>query len=114
MKSVAIPLHPSPVETPALLVKPCLVICGILAALKVMPVLVSLVMFGLAVYAWRGPKAGIQALSIMFLVLNLNPALFYFWGQGASLRWLVLFSVLGRLTTDAVLRDEKWPFNLNI
>ncbi len=77
-----------------------------------MPSLITVVMLGLAVYAWRGPKECLQVLTVMFLVLNLNPGLFPFWGRGASLRWLVLFSAFGRVLWDALFIDARWPLRI--
>ncbi len=96
------------------MVWPVGILLGLLAALFVAPALISVVMLGLAVYAWRGAKESIQALTIMFLVLNLNAGLFPFWGQGASLRWLVLFSAFGRVFWDGVLSDARWPFEASV
>ncbi len=114
MNQVEATIPPHVGVRPEVLLKPCLLIASILAVLKVVPALISLVMLGLAVYAWRGAKESLQALTIMFLLLNLNPGIFYFWGQGASLRWLVLFSAFGRITLDTILINKKWPFNVNM
>ncbi len=97
---------------PVLLYAPCAMIVCMLLALYAVPGAVSLVMILLAIYAWRGPKEGIQSLSVMFLVLNLNPGIFPFWGQGDSLRWVVLFSAFGRLLWDGVLSRARWPATL--
>ena len=102
------------IEEPRFLAWPAGILLGLLLALFAAPMLVSVVMLGLAVYAWRGAKESIQALTVMFLVLNLNAGLFPFWGQGASLRWLVLFSAFGRVLWDGVLSDAKWPFDASV
>ena len=107
--TVQLESNPDIIDVPTLLLKPCLVIVVMLGALKVMPALISLVMLGLGLYAWRGPKESIQALTLMFLCLSLNPGLFPFWGQGASIRWFVLFSAFGRVLWDSILSNATWP-----
>lgn len=99
-------------DAPELLIQVCLILIGILVVLKVVPSLVMVVMLCLAVYAVRGPKESIQALTIMFLVLNLNPGIFHLWGRGASLRWLVLFCAMGRLVWDGVINGAGWPYKI--
>ncbi|MFK7845412.1 MAG: hypothetical protein AB8G77_08930 [Rhodothermales bacterium] len=112
MISVAETTSIDTLKEPAVLYKPCLVVGFMLCVLFVMPSLVSLVMLCLALHAWRGAKESIEALTILFLVLHLNPGLFPFYGQGASLRWLVLFSAFGRVVTDGILLNARWPFRM--
>ena len=97
-------------QEPEVRYKQCAPVVVMLAVLYVIPGLVSGVMLGLALYAWRGAKESIQSLTVMFIVLNLNAGIYPFWGQGASLRWLVLFSAFGRVFWDGVLSNAKWPF----
>ena len=96
-------------DGPEFLLKPAVILISILALLAIMPTMIFGVLIGLAVYAWRGPRECLQALTIMFVVLNLNPGIFPFWGRGASLRWLVLFSAFGRTIWDALFNREAWP-----
>ncbi|MDZ4698694.1 MAG: hypothetical protein SH809_03215 [Rhodothermales bacterium] len=96
-------------QTPALRAPLALGLFALLVVLKLAPALTPLVYLGLALQAWRGPKETIQALTLLFVVLNLNPGLFGAHGQGASLRWLVLMSALGRTVWDGVLGGKPWP-----
>ncbi len=58
------------------------------------------VYLGLAVYVFRGPKETIQGLTIMALLLILNPGLFSKPSLASILRWLVLFAAFGRVLLD--------------
>lgn len=102
----------SVLKEPVINLKAAGIIGVLLVSLYVTPALISPVMLGLAIYAWRGPKESIQALTLLFLLLNLNPALFPFYGRGISLRWLVLLSALGRQMYDWVLAGKRWPFHI--
>jgi hypothetical protein len=82
---------------------------GMLAFLRLVPAAMPFALLGLAGYAWRSPRAAIEALTVLFVVLNLNPGLFPSQGQGASLRWLVLLSAFGRAVWDGLLLDRPWP-----
>lgn len=97
---------------PALLMTPALLLVAILVVLKGVPPLMPLIMLLLAGYGWRGPREGIQALTILFIVLNLNPGIFPSSGQGASIRWLVLISVFSRLAWDSLFGKARWPVNM--
>ncbi len=99
------------IQEPEFLVKPALIVVITLIGLKILPVFSVLVMLILVMYAWRGPEASLQALTLMFIVINLNPGLFPASGQGLSLRWLILFSAFGQLIWGSVFRDARWPLN---
>ncbi|MEZ4701056.1 MAG: O-antigen ligase family protein [Rhodothermales bacterium] len=105
-------IDPAQGDEVRLLVPEALVMTGVIALLYVAPVAAYLVFAGIAGYALLGARQTIQALTMLFLVSNLNPALFHLPPSVASLRWLVLFGAFGRVLWDGVLGRERWPAHL--
>jgi hypothetical protein len=54
----------------------------------------------LAVWAMRGPRSAIQALSLTYLLLFLNPALFPQSGIDLALRWVVFLIAAGQIISS--------------
>ncbi len=102
--TIAQPVH--------VLVPEALLLFGLITILYLLPSAGLVVFFALSGYALCGPKQTIQALTVLFLVSNLNPQLFHLAPSVASMRWMVLFSAFGRVIWDGLLGNRPWPTNL--
>lgn len=84
-------------------------IVSILVVLFVFPQSLVAIYIGLTIYALRGPKEAIQALTISFLFVFLNPGLFTVSGNISILRWFVLFAAFGRVILTLVQTGATFP-----
>lgn len=83
---------------------------SLLLVLWVIPAVTPVVLLGLAVYALKGPKETIQALTLLVLMLLLNPGIVpVLRYNGSTLRWLVLFSAFSRTLWDSFSRGAPTP-----
>ncbi len=73
------------------------VLTGILAVVYILPMALFPVYLGLAYYAFRGPRESIEALSISFILVFLNPGIFYLPETVLMLRWFVLIAAFARI-----------------
>ena len=88
---------------PRLLPRVLVLLAVILGAVWFVPSSGVVICAGLAVYAVRGPKQAIQALTLLAFMLLLG-------AKGLSLaRWVVLFSACGRMVWDSVMLGAPTP-----
>lgn len=87
-----------------LLPKPLLIMTAIAAALWLMPGIGRLVYLGLAIYAARGARQTIEALTLLVLVLLGNPLINA--AEGDTYRWLVIAAGFGRVIWDLVFQER--------
>ena len=82
---------------------------GLLLLAWAVPPLTPLVFVGLAIHSLRGPKAVIESLALLFLLMNLNPGISPKAEEASLLRWVVLFSSFARIIWDAIINHQKFP-----
>ena len=92
-----------------ILPKQFIYITGILALVYAFPPALLPVYLVLAVYAFRGPRQAIEALSISLLLVFLNPGLFSLSGNILLLRWLVFLAAIVRVFLTFVERELSVP-----
>ena len=83
---------------------------GLTVAVWIFPAIMPVIGLGLAAYALRGPKASIQALTVLFFLLYLNPLIAPPLPL-MTLRWLVLAAVFGRVVWDGLFDHNESHVN---
>ena len=83
-----------------------LILVGIVS---VVPPLAVLMLFGMALYAFKGPKESMEALSLLAFFLIINKGLAPIGSYLSLFRWLILFAVFGRIMWDTVMNNAPMP-----
>ena len=86
--------------SPKLLTKTAVILFFALIFLWIASPAIVVAYLGLAIYAARGSKESIQAISLMAILLLLNPGMFSSPSSVTFLRWLVVFAAFGRVLFD--------------
>jgi len=87
-----------------------LLVAGVLLAQLKGGIVTTLTLMGLCIWALRGPKHAIQALSLSWLIAFLNPGIFINLEIKIILRWLILLAAFGRVVMHLIqhrLRASK-------
>ena len=84
----------------------------IFLALWLLPSGVFFVSVILSIHALRGAKESIQALTILSILILLNPGLFPTVYQWSTLRWIVLSAAFGRMLWDGIIQSAPTPITL--
>ena len=100
------PQEIAPPDAPLLLPKVFAFWGALTVGVWVFPAMMPVVGLGLAAYALRGPKAAIQALTVLFFLLYLNP-LIAIRPALMTLRWLVLAAAFGRVVWDSLFDHSE-------
>lgn len=79
------------------------VLVVIVAALRFASPLAQVICACLALYALRGARQSLEALSLLAFMLIVGG------GNLSLLRWIVLFAAFGRALWDGILLDAPWP-----
>ena len=82
----------------------------LLLVLWAVPALSTGVLIGLVLYTLKGPKETIQALTLLSILLLLNPGIADVMTYGGdSLRWVILFFALLRVLWDGIIISASAP-----
>lgn len=85
---------------------PAAIFTGILLSFYVLPHMMLLVCALLVLYATKGVKESIEALSLSYLIGYLNPGIFDFPSGVLMLRWLILFTAFGRVIFTLMFSEK--------